>query len=191
LNQARRPSSWVAVLLLMVMFAPALQAEQEKPPSLVPPEVSSPWRTQDFTAPLERVRTELLAMVAEDGLTVQEGDKKEKREGRFRTDLIAFDSKRFGVDVSIPPPKANAKYPFFQTNVMTSGRYGLEGRVWSLSPTQARVDLRALLEINGMDQKEHMLRWIPRLSNGEIESNYFTRLSQRLLKIANDGSSSR
>jgi hypothetical protein len=178
--------------LLLVMLATALVAEEEKPaPGALPPEVSSPWRTQDFVAPLEKVRSELMAMATEDGLTVQEGDKEEKKEGRFKTDLIEFDSKRFGVDVSIPPPKASPKYPFFQLNAMTSGRYGLEGRVWSLSPTQVRVDLRALLEIRGMDQKVHTLRWVPRLSNGEIESNYFTRLSQRLLKAANDGSSPR
>jgi hypothetical protein len=175
-----------------MVFATALQAEEEKPlPGAAPPAVSSPWRTQDFPAPLERVRSEILAMATEDGLTVQEGDKEEKKEGRFRTGLVVFDDKRFGVDVSIPPPKASPKYPFFQLNEMTSGRYGLEGRVWSLSPTQVRVDLRALLEIRGMDQKERTLRWIPRLSNGQIESNYFTRLSQRLLQIANDGSSPR
>jgi hypothetical protein len=179
-------------LLPVMVLATALQAQEEKPPPAAAlPQVSSPWRTQDFTAPLERVRTELLAMATEDGLTVQEGDKEEKKEGRFRTDLVDFDSKRFGVDVSIPPPKANPKYPFFQLNAMTSGRYGLEGRVWSLSSTQVRVDLRALLEIRGMDQKVHALRWVPRFSNGEIEANYFTRLSQRLLKIANDGSSPR
>lgn len=185
MEQTDRPSPCI-VFLLLIALAPALKAEGDKPtPGAAPPQVSSPWRTQDFTAPLEKVRTEFLAMAAEDGLTVQEGDKEQKKEGRFMTDLVDFDSHRFGVDVSIPPPKASPKYPFFQMNSMTSGRYGLEGRVWSLSPTQVRVDLRALLEIQGMDQKEHRLRWIPRLSNGEIESNYFTRLSQRLSKIAN------
>jgi hypothetical protein len=173
------------------MLATALVAEEEKAAPGALPEVSSPWRTQDFVAPLEKVRSELLAMATEDGLTVQEGDKEEKKEGRFKTDLVEFDSNRFGVDVSIPPPKASPKYPFFQLNQMTAGRYGLEGRVWSLSPTQVRVDLRALLEIRGMDQKVRTLRWVPRLSNGEIESNYFTRLSQRLLKAANEGSSPR
>jgi hypothetical protein len=83
--------------------------------------------------------------------------------------------------VGVPPPKAGPKYPYFQLNVMTSGKYGLEGRLTGVSEARTRLDLRALLEARGMDEKIRGMRWIPRVSNGEVERYFFTRLSLRLL----------
>jgi len=144
-----------------------------------PPSVSSPWKNQQFDAPLERVRSELLALIQEDGLALV---REERKDGTFATGWVDFDNKKFGVDVSIPPPKLTSKYPYAQPNSMTSGRYGLEGRLSRVSPLQTRLDLRAFLEIRGVDRKAYVTRWIPRLSNGEVERQYFTRLSLRLLK---------
>jgi len=154
----------------------------------VPPLISSPWRSWHFGAPLDRVRSELLSLLKEDGLTIVEED---RAAGNLLTDKIQFDSKRFGVDVSIPPPKAGPKYPWFQMNAMTSGRYGLEGKVSTLGPGQTGVDLRAVLEIQGMDQKIRAMRWVPRYSNGTVEQHYFSRLGFRLIPPPSGESSPR
>jgi hypothetical protein len=150
--------------------------------------LSSPWRDIQFGAPLERVRAELLTLLKEDGLTVVP---EETEEGRFVTDIVEFDDKKFGVDVSIPPPKLSPKYPYAQLNSMTSGRYGLEGRLRPLSAGMTRLELRANLETRGMDQKARAMRWIPRYSNGEVERSLFTRLASRILKPVPDGSPKR
>jgi len=158
---------------------PAQESESHQEVSPPPPPVSSPWRSAQFAAPLEKVRAELLALIQEDRLGVT-GE--EKAAGTFVTGMVEFDDKKFGVDVSIPPPKLSNKYPYAQLNAMTSGRYGLEGRLQEVAPDQTRLDLRALLEIRGLDHRARTMRWIPRVSNGEVERNYFTRLSLRLLR---------
>jgi len=170
------------LLLVTILMAPATGAattEPESQPEDGPPVVSSPWRSQQFNAPLERVRSELLALIQEDDLALVQDDRKD---GTFSTGWVEFDSKKFGTDVSIPPPKLTTQYPYAQLNTMTSGRYGLEGRLSRSSPRQTRLDLRALLEGRGVDRKAIVMRWISRLSNGEVERQYFTRLSLRLLK---------
>ena len=173
-----------ALLLMLLSFSSPLPAgtetpESEPPQSEGPPPVTSPWRNMMYAAPLERVRAELLALVAEDGLAVTRED---RSDGSFATGLVEFNDKKFGVDVSVPPPKMSNKYPYAQLITMTSGRYGLEGRLAEESPGRTRLDLRALLEIRGHDHKALAMRWIPRYSNGEVERNYFTRLHLRLLK---------
>jgi len=170
------------LLLVSISIAPATGAatpEPEPGQESGPPPVSSPWRSQQFDAPLEKVRSELLALIQEDGLALA---REESKDGTFATGRVEFDDKKFGVDVSIPPPKLSSKYPYAQLNSMTSGRYGLEWRLSEASPDQTRLDLRALLEIRGMDRRAKARRWIPRYSNGEVERQYFTRLSLRLLK---------
>lgn len=172
------------LLPLLVLLAPGAGAVAQEPEpaqevSPLPPPVSSPWRTAQFAAPLEKVRAELTALIQEDRLAVT-GEEKEV--GTFVTGMVEFDDKKFGVDVSIPPPKLSNKYPYAQLNTMTSGRYGLEGRLQEVAPGQIRLDLRALLETRGLDHKAGTMRWIPRVSNGEVERNYFTRLSLRLLR---------
>ena len=174
----------LAGLVTLILCAPASGQAQEPSDKAVPdpegpPPVSSPWRTWQFNGSLERVREQLEALMKEDGLAFKEQN---KATGSFVTDLVEFDDKKFGVEVSIPPPKASPKYPWFQLNSMTSGRFGLEGRLSALSESQTRLDLRALLEIRAMDKKIRALRWIPRYSNGAVEQLYFTRLSMSLLQ---------
>jgi len=173
-----------ALLLLLLSLSPLIAAgtetpEAEPPQEAGPPRVSSPWRNGIFDAPLERVRAELRALMTEDGLALT-GE--EKSDGSFATGLVEFDDKKFGADVSVPPPQLSNKYPYVQMRSMTSGRYGLEGRLVEESPDRTRLDLRALLEIRGQDHKARVMRWIPRYSNGEVERNYITRLHLRLLK---------
>jgi hypothetical protein len=165
---------WILLVPASVVAAPGEQPAEDEGP----PKVTSPWRTWHFNGPSEKVRSELFSLIREQGLTLTQQDKKE---GTFGTDLIEFDDKKFGVDVSIPPPKAGPKYPYFQLNVMTAGRYGLEGRLERISDEQSRLDLRAVLEIRGMDENIRAMRWIPRISNGGIERYFFTRLSFRLM----------
>ena len=170
------------LLLVAILLAPAAGAPtegQDLQQETGPPPVSSPWESQQFNAPLERVRSELLALLQEDGLALV---REEREEGTFATGLVDFDDKKFGVDVSIPPPKISARYPYAQMNSMRTGRYGLEGRLSGMSPTQTRLDLRALLEIRAADRKKMVTRYVPRISNGQVERQYFTRLSLRLLK---------
>lgn len=181
---------WLALLPLALgaIAAPAAPMPEGEGDSDAPPAVTSPWRTWQFNAPPERIRAELSALFKEDGLSLKEEDRKA---GTFVTDLVEFDEKKFGVELSIPPPKAGPKYPWFQTNDMKSGRFGIEGKIHPVHGAEVRVDLRALLEIRGMDQKIRSMRWIPRYSNGAVESLYFTRLSMRLLPAATGESTRR
>ena len=172
----------MVLLFVTILIAPAQEDVTPEPvprQDNSPPPVSSPWRSQQFDAPLEKVRSEILALIQEDGLALVREDRKD---GTFTTGLADFDGKKFGADVSIPPPKISARYPYAQTIVMTSGRYGLEGRLSRTSPVRTRLDVRALLEIRAADRKAYTTRWVPRLSNGEVERQFFTRLSLRLLK---------
>ncbi|PYQ14125.1 MAG: hypothetical protein DMH00_02380 [Acidobacteria bacterium] len=170
----------VVLLLLSVpgLLLGAPEPSAQKVEETAPSPVNSPWKTWQFNAPPERVRAELLVLMKEDRLNLKEESRKD---GTLLTDLVEFNDKKFGVDVSIPPPKATPKYPWFQTNEMRSGRYGLEAKLSPLGSTSTRVDLRALLQIRGMDGKIRAMRWIPRYSNGAVEQQYFTRLSLRLL----------
>jgi len=176
------PARLLPILLLLAIPSMAQSQAQKagKKADLPegPPPAASPWRTWKLDASEERVHSTLLALLREDGLTPVEGDRSNVT---LATNLIEFDNKRFGVSVSIPPPKATPQYPYFQLNVMTSGRYGLECRIAPGGPNQTRVDLRALLETRGFDKNLNVQRWVPRSSNGEVESNYFTRLALRLL----------
>jgi hypothetical protein len=169
----------MALLCAPVWGAPASDVKEEPPAPLEPPPVTSPWRTFQFNGTPQQVRERLEALMKEDGLTVKEQN---KDAGSFLTDLVEFDDKKFGVDVSIPPTKASPKYPWFQMNEMTSGRFGLEGRLSPLGEGQTRLDLRALLEIRAFDRRIHAMRWIPRYSNGSVEQVYFTRLALSLLQ---------
>jgi hypothetical protein len=175
---------WLAGMLMALLCAPAWggpEADTKEDPSapLDPPPVTSPWRAFQFNGTLQQVREHLEALLKEDGLTLKEQN---KNTGSFLTDLVEFDEKKFGVDVSTPPPKASPKYPWFQTIEMTSGRFGFEGRLSPLAEGQTRLDLRALLEIRAMDKKLRGMRWVPRYSNGSIEQVYFTRLALSLLQ---------
>jgi len=176
------------VLILSFLLSPSMGAAppEEKPSEDAgPPPVSAPWRTARFDAPVERVRAELMTLLKEDVLAVTF---EETEQGGFVTDIVEFDDKKFGVNVSTPPPKLSPKYPYAQLISVTSGRYGLEGRLRLLSAGRARMELRAILETRGMDQKARAMRWIPRVSNGEVERQLFSRLALRLLKPASDGS---
>lgn len=175
---------WLAGMLMALLCAPGWagpvsESKEEPSAPLDPPPVTSPWRTFQFNGTVTQVREHLEALMKEDGLTLKEQD---KDKGSFLTDLVEFDEKKFGVDVSTPPPKASPKYPWFQTIEMTSGRFGLEGRLSSLGEGQTRLDLRALLEIRAMDKKIRGMRWVPRYSNGSVEQVYFTRLALSLLQ---------
>jgi hypothetical protein len=178
-----------ALLVSLLQTSPARPAapENKAPEEGGPPPVSSPWQSWQFNGSLEKVRSELLALCREDGLAP---DHEDPKSGSFRTGMVEFNDKKFGVDVSVPPPKASPKYPYFQLNDMTAGRYGLEARLSPGASGQTHLDLRALLEIQGMDQKIRAMRWIPRISNGEVERYYFTRLALRLLNPPADGASS-
>ncbi|MCI0656113.1 MAG: hypothetical protein L0170_03480, partial [Acidobacteria bacterium] len=91
------------------------------------------------------------------------------------------DSKRFGVDISIPPPRANAKYPWLQNIAVTSGRYGLEGKLSVAGPEVTRLDLKALIEVTAMNARKGTTAWVPRFSNGTVERFYFSNLGMKLL----------
>ena len=157
------------------------EAEKAPQPSEDPPPVNSPWRTWHYNATPQQIRSAFETLFKEDGLSVKQEDKKS---GTFMTDRVEFNDKKFGVEVSLPPPKAGPKYPWFQTNDMRSGRFGIEGRIYPASGSEVRVDIRAMLEINAVDQKVKSMRWVPRYSNGAVEQQYFTRLSMILLASA-------
>ncbi len=180
-----------AVILLAALFLalPTLAASESPAPGEKPPQdegpapLNSPWRTSQFNGSLEKVRDAFLAILKEEGLDVTRG---EEPPDSFVTSLVEFDKKKFGVQVSIPPPKLSPKYPYAQLNQMYSGKYGLEGHFSRLSAEQTRLDLRAELQILAMDEKARAERWVPRYSNGEVERYYFTRLSLLLLHPASE-----
>lgn len=175
-------SKRVLYLALALIGIPAVSSQtsesvSEKKFPKVPPPVTSPWRTLEVSADPDRVRTELLSLFKTEGLTVVE----EKRsEAILRTDLIPFDPKKFAVSVAIPPPKATAEYPYYQMNAMRIGRFGLESHVVRRGPGRTRLDLRALLEIQALSKNQGVMLWVPRISNGEIEKIYLSRLAFRL-----------
>jgi len=130
----------------------------------------------EVSASPDRVRAELLSLFKAEGLTVAE----EKRsEAILRTNLIPLDAKKFAVGVATPPPKASAEYPYYQLNAMKLGRFGLESHVVPRAPGTTRLDLRALLEIQALSKNQGVMVWVPRISNGEIEKVYLSRLSSR------------
>ena len=180
----------IAPALLLLGLSGLLHAAPESPDAKVPeedtpPPINSPYLNWQFNAPLAKVKEALQALMKEDGLSFKEDN---SATGDFVTDLAEFDEKKFGVDVSIPPPRANPKYPWLQSIAMTSGRFGLQGKLVSMGPTSTRLDLRALLEIPAINSKVGGRRWVPRYSNGTIEHLYITRLSLRLLPPpASDG----
>ena len=180
MQESKRRLARLAPLLIALAGAasPGLPMPEPLEVPDAPPPVTSPWRSWHYHAKPEQVRAALEALFKEDGLTIKEQDLKS---GTFTTDLVEFNDKKFGVELSIPPPKAGAKYPWFQTNDMRSGRFGIEGKIFPAAGEDVRVDIRALLEIRGMDQKVKSMRWIPRYSNGAVEQQYFTRLSLQLL----------
>jgi hypothetical protein len=143
-----------------------------------PPPLNSPWRSYDFDLPFDRLKAEVFTLIRGDGLTLQSPD---DASGPFLTGLIAFDDKRFNASVSVPPPRASAKYPYFQLIEMRAGRYGLEGRLTPIAASRTRLELRAMLEIQAMDKKENHLRWVPRYSNGTVEQDFFNRLNLAIL----------
>jgi hypothetical protein len=181
-------ASGAALLSMFLLPASAATPEEKHPQEEGPPQVVSPWQSWDFNGSRERVRSEMLSLIKEQGLTITAEDEKK---GTFVTDLVEFDDKKFGVDVGVPPPKAGPKYPYFQLNAMTSGKFGLEGRFSGATDGRTHLDLRALLETRGMDEKIRGMRWIPRVSNGEVERYFFTRLSLKLLNTPSDSSSPR
>jgi len=142
-----------------------------------PPPVSSPWRSLEVSATPDRVRTELLSLFKAEGLTVVE---EIRSDAILRTDLIPFDREKFAVSVATPPPKATAEYPYYQMNAMMVGRFGLESHVVRSGPGRTRLDLRALLEAQAMSKNDRVMLWIPRISNGEVEKVYLSRLASRL-----------
>ena len=150
-----------------------------KPASVPPPSVSSPWQTWRFSAPPERVKAELLALFKEDGLPLESED---AAAGSLHTGRAEFDKDKFGQqDVSIPPPRASEKYPYYQLIAMTSGRLGFECKLSPLPESQTRIDLRARLEIRAYDRNRREWVWVPRYSNGLVERTYFNRLTLRLV----------
>ena len=180
---ARRAPLLIALVALAGAASPGLPMPETQEAPDGPPPVTSPWRSWHYNATPEQVRAAFEALFKEDGLTVKEQDRKS---GTFTTDMAEFNDKKFGVELSIPPPKAGPKYPYFQTNDMRSGRFGIEGKIYPAAGADVRVDIRALLEIRGMDQKVKTMRWIPRTSNGAVEQQYFTRLSLHLLAHAGE-----
>lgn len=174
-----RPVVWVSFLALLGLWAPLLATPEAKSQEEDPiPVVNSPTQTWQFNGNLERVREALLAMLKEDGLSIKEEN---RSNGTFVTDLVNFDSKRFGVDISIPPPRANAKYPWLQNIAVTSGRYGLEGKLSVAGPEVTRLDLKALIEVTAMNARKGTTAWVPRFSNGTVERFYFSNLGMKLL----------
>jgi hypothetical protein len=182
-----------AAFLLLFGLASGLQAvpddtQPKIPDEDLPPPITSPYLNWQFDAPKAKTWEALQALIKEDGLTIKE---KNDTAGSFVTELLEFDEKKFTVDVSIPPPRANPKYPWLQPIVMTSGRYGLDGKLSSLGPNKTRLDLKAILEIAAINSKVGGKHWVPRYSNGAIEHQYFSRLSFRLLAEASGQPSSK
>ncbi len=185
MQHSKRRLARLAPLLIALVGAasPGLSMPEPQESPDVPPPVTSPWRSWHYNATPDQVRSAFESLFKEDSLSIKEQDRKA---GTFITDMAEFGEKKFGVEVSIPPPKAGAKYPYFQTNDMRSGRFGIEAKIYPAAGSEVRVDIRALLEIRGMDQKGRAMRWIPRYSNGAVEQQYFTRLSLRLLESAGE-----
>src|SRR5262249_35743629 len=159
--------------------APASKSgESPTPEGPPPPPVSSPWQTWRFAAAPARVKSELLTLFKEDGLSLESEN---ATAGSLLTNLAEFGKEKFGQkDVSIPPPRASEKYPYYQLIAMTSGRFGFECRLSPLPDAQTRIDLRARLEIRAFDRNRREWTWVPRYSNGIVEHSYFDRLSLRL-----------
>ena len=180
-NMRAPRSTCVLFLTLALMSIPVAGSQtgdsvSERTPLEGPPPVNSPWRTLEVSADPDHVRTELLSLFKAEGLTVVE----EKRsEAILRTDLIPFDAKKFAATVATPPPKASAEYPYYQTNAMRVGRFGLESHVVRRGPGRTRLDLRALLEIQALSKNQGVMLWVPRISNGAIENIYLSRLASR------------
>jgi hypothetical protein len=174
-----RPVAWVSFLVVLGSWAPLFAAPEAKTQEEDPiPVVNSPIQSWQFNGNLERVREAFLALLKEDGLSIKEEN---RSNGTFVTDLVSFDSKKFGVDISIPPPRANAKYPWLQSIAVNSGRYGLEGKFSVAGAELTRLDLKALIEVTAMNARKGTTAWVPRLSNGTVERFYFSNLGMKLL----------
>ena len=180
--KSSRPIAWVSFLALMgpwTSLAAANSTPEPKPPEEdAPPAVISPMLTWQFNTSLEKVREAMLAVLKEDGLSIKE---ESRSTGTFVTDLVSFDTKKFGVDVSSPPPRANPSYPWLQSFQVTTGRFGLEGKLVAGGPVTTRLDLRALIEVTAIYTKTGNVSWFPRYSNGTIEHFFFSRLGLKLL----------
>ena len=183
-------TSLAAPLVFLMFLSVPFAARKELVPGAKlpegPPPAASPWRDQHFNAPAERLRAELRALLSEDHLALREEG---NEDGTFHTDLVEFDKKKFGVDVSIPPPKSSPEFPYYTTNTLESGRFGFEGKIVPERSNQSHLHLRALREGRAMDKRAGARRWLPRASNGEVERNYFTRLALRLLRPPAAGAS--
>lgn len=181
-----RPVLWVSFLALMGSWAPLLGAPEAKSQEEdAIPVVNSPTVTWQFNGSLERVRDNLLTILKEDGLSIKE---ESRSTGTFVTDLVNFDSKKFGVDVSIPPPRANANYPWLQAIAVLSGRFGLEGRLSAVGPEATRLDLKAIIEVTAMNAKKGNIAWVPRYSNGTVERSYISSLGIKLVAAPSSNS---
>jgi len=180
--KSSRPIAWVLSLALIGpgtalaagTAAPEPKAQEEDPV----PVVNSPILTWQFNGSLQKVLDAMVALLKEDGLSIKEEN---RTTGTFVTDLVNFDSKKFGVDVSSPPPRANPAYPWLQSIEVTNGRFGLEGKLVAAGPETTRLDLRALIEVTAIYTKKGNVIWVPRYSNGTIEHLFFSRLGLKLL----------
>jgi hypothetical protein len=179
--RVRATLALLAVATLLAAAPPEDPSETGEEPEggeVAPPQVTSPWRSYHFDAPTEQVRSLLDEFLKSEGLVLQPG---KSEDGTLRTELKDFDEKKFQRDVSVPPPRASTDYPFYQTNAMTSGRYGLEFRLDSEGESRTRILLRAHLEIRAMNRRARKMIWVPRISNGEVERQFVNHLTLRLL----------
>jgi hypothetical protein len=179
--KSSRPIAWVLSWALIgpgtalaAGTAPEPKAQEEDPIPLV----NSPILTWQFNGSLRKVRDAMVALLKEDGLSIKEEN---RTTGSFVTDLVSFDSKKFGVDVSSPPPRADPAYPWLQSIEVNNGRFGLEGKLVAAGPETTRLDLRALIEVTAIYTKKGTVSWLPRYSNGTIEHFFFSRLGLKLL----------
>jgi len=183
----------LAAILVLWGLGGALAVASEAPEAKeqdeeAAPAVISPYLNWQFNGSLEKVRESLQAVLKEDGLTLKEDA---KSPGTFVTDLVVFDEKRFGVNVSTPPPRANPKYPYLQAIAVNAGRYGLEGRLSSAGPQATRLEIRALIEVSAINTRKGGTVWIPRYSNGTIEHLAFSRIALKMLAPASGDTPSR
>ena len=180
--KSSRPIAWVLSLALIgpgAALAAGPAAPEPKAAEDDPlPVVNSPTLTWQFNGSLEKVRDAMVALLKEDGLSIKDEN---RATGSFVTDLVNFDTKKFGVDVSAPPPRANPAYPWLQSISVNVGRFGLEGKLVAAGPETTRLDLRALIEVTALNTKKGGVVWIPRYSNGTIEHLYFSRLGLKLV----------